>query len=294
MTALIESAALHQMLNESSAAMRVVDATWFMPNDGRNGWQEFVKAHIPQAVYFDLDKTSEQNTDLPHMLPKASEFHAEMRRLGIAPNQKIICYDAHGLMSAARFWWMLRGFGYPHAFVLNGGLPKWRQENRPLAQGESGDVKAPSPDKNILSDKFNDDLVRSQQQIQQILPDLAKSVQMLDARPRDRFTGVAPEPRPGLLGGHIPGAKNLPYVDILAADKTVLPAAQLMDKFQQAAIDPSKPVITTCGSGVTAAVLALGLYELGNENVAIYDGSWAEWGKDRGDKSLPIERGAGV
>ncbi|MDI9349887.1 MAG: rhodanese-like domain-containing protein [Candidatus Symbiobacter sp.] len=283
MTNLISCLALHEQLETAPHRVKLVDATWFLPNDGRNGFDEYQKAHIAGAVFFDLDQICDRQTALPHMLPRAEDFAAEMQRLGIGHDDKIVCYDAHGLMTAARLWWMLRGFGYRQALVLDGGLPQWRRQGFAVVSGGES-LPGLKTGAGTGAQPFAADLVCSRDQIKHILDD-GRAVQLIDARPRDRFLGLAPEPRPGLRPGHIPGAKNLPFGDILAADKTVLPLNLLREKFILAGIDPRLPVIASCGSGVTACVLALGLSELGNRQVAVYDGSWAEWGQDA---SLPV------
>jgi len=250
--------------------VRVVDATYHLPTAKRDPRAEYVAEHIPGAAFFDVDGISDPTSDLPHMIPKPADFAAAVSALGIANDQHVVCYDSYGLMSAARAWWMFHLYGHDRVSVLDGGLPKWKREDRPV------DGKPVAHAKSNFVARFRPELVRSKADVKANIT--GKTAQVLDARSAGRFRGTDPEPRAGLRGGHIPGSCNLPYNQLVGSDQTVMPAADLKAKFASAGIDPARPVITSCGSGVTACVLFLGLHLIGAEKVAVYDGSWSEWG----------------
>jgi thiosulfate/3-mercaptopyruvate sulfurtransferase len=251
--------------------IRVADATYFLPSMGKNLQAEFEARHIPGSVLFDIDAIADRDNPLPHMLPSAEKFASHMRKLGIGDGNRVIVYDAHGLMSATRAWWMLRIFGHDDVALLDGGLPKWIAEGRPVEEGPA------KPRERHFTARFDHGKVRDKAQMKANMA--SKREQVLDARASPRFTGSEPDLWPGRRRGHIPGSHNLPFADLLnPTDKTLMSADQLTAKFRGAGIDLKKPVIATCGSGVTATVLAFGLHLLGHRDVAVYDGSWAEWG----------------
>lgn len=266
---LISTADLAGYLGEGD--LRVLDASWFMDGrDARAAWRE---AHIPNAVFFDIDDVSDSTSPLPHMLPSPEAFARAVSDLGVNDTDRIVVYDQQGLFSAARVWWSLRAMGALNVQVLDGGLPKWRKEKRPL---ESGAFPV-RPGQ--FQPRYRPALIRA---MVQVAHELGGGEQVLDARPAARFQGEAPEPRQGLRSGHMPGARSLPFGELLNKDGTMKAAPELAALFADAGIDPSRPVTTTCGSGVTAAILALALARLGNETAAIYDGAWAEWGAPGG------------
>ena len=259
--------------------VRVVDASWYMPTQNRNALAEYKEAHIPGAVFFDIDEISDKSSPYPHMLPSSEKFSSHMRRMGLGDGSRVVIYDGAGLFSAARVWWMFRVFGHEDVAVLNGGFPKWRSENRPVESGEA------TPHRRHFTSRMNHLLVRDIDQMRANVKSRAE--QVVDARSAPRFAGKEPEPRPGLRSGHIPGSFNLPYAEILdPATKTLLPADKLAQRFSQAGLDLAKPVVASCGSGVTASALAFALYLLGRRDVAVYDGSWSEWGAQA---DTPIE-----
>jgi len=259
----------------------VIDASWHMPSEGRDAYGEYLEEHIPGAIFFDIDEIADTKSSLPHMLPPPEKFSSRMRSMGIGDGSRIVVYDSRGLFSAARVWWMFRVMGVDDVSVLNGGLPKWKREGRPLESG---------PPRNRTTRHFtarrNADLVRDVSDVKAAIKD--KSAEIVDARAPERFAGTAPEPRPGLRSGHIPGAHNLPYGKLLNADGTLKSPREIESLFKDAGVDLSKPVVASCGSGITAGVLALALAQIGHRKTAVYDGSWAEWGADQ---SLPIETG---
>lgn len=253
------------------ANLRVADATYHLPTAKRDQEAEYKAAHIPGAVFFDVDHIADAGNPLPHMIPSPATFATAMEKLGIGDDTFVVVYDTYGLMSAARAWWMLRLFGHDKVAVLNGGLPKWTAEGRPI----DGAAVAPKPAR--FTARFRPEMVRVKAQVMGNVA--SKAEQVLDARAAARFRGEAPEPRAGLRSGHIPASCNLPYNELVDPKAmTVLPEAQLRARIAASGIDPKKPVITSCGSGVTACVLALGLYLIGADKVAVYDGSWSEWG----------------
>jgi thiosulfate/3-mercaptopyruvate sulfurtransferase len=259
----------------------VFDGSWHLPTTGRNAKAEYLQAHIPEALFFDIDDLSDEKSSLPHMLPSTVKFASRMKKMGVGDGIRIVVYDTEGLFSAARVWWTFRAMGHEDVAVLNGGLKKWKAEGRPLEDGPPR--KRPECHFTPL---MNASLVRDMDDIKQALE--KASAQIVDARPAGRFAGRDPEPRPGLRGGHLPGARNVPSQSLLDSDGTLKAPAELAKIFAGAGIDPALPVITTCGSGVTASILSLALAVLGQTNAAVYDGSWAEWGADNG---LPIETG---
>ncbi|MFM1960273.1 MAG: hypothetical protein RL588_1790 [Pseudomonadota bacterium] len=271
-SSLISALELHQGLGETD--LRLVDASWFLPAEGRSGRAEFDAERIPGAVFFDIDAISDTSSGLPHMLPRPEAFAQAAGALGLGREARIVVYDSFGVRSAARVWWTLKVMDYPRVQVLDGGLPAWKAAGFPLEGG------APRPPRPVgVAAGFSPDRVRDLSAVRRALSD--RTAQVVDARSAPRFRGEAPEPRPGLRSGHMPGARNLPFDRLLTTEGRLKPPAALAEAFAEAGVDPAMPVVTTCGSGVTASVLALALEVLGHP-AAVYDGSWAEWGGPEG------------
>ena len=255
----------------ADATIQTIDASWHMPATKRNAAAEFAKAHIPGARFFDLDAGSDPDTTLPHMLPSPEKFAHDMKKLGLSDAKHVVVYDSAGLFSAARLWWMLKVYGHKQVSVLDGGLPKWKLENRPLSNETGASIEPRHFTPRLAADK-----VKSLRDVAAAI--ITSHAQLADARSPTRFRGEEPEPRPGVSPGHMPGACNVHYATLLNADGTMKNQPALRDAFESAGIDLAKPIITTCGSGVTAAILALALAELGHDQTSLYDGSWTEWG----------------
>jgi len=254
--------------------VRVVDGTSYLPNQGKNGLEQYNEQHIPGAVYFDINDIADKNNPLPHMLPPADKFSSKVRKLGLGDGNKIVVYDANGgYLAAARVWWMFRVFGHEDVAVLDGGLQKWIDEGREI------DDLPPPPRERHFTSRVNHSLVRSVEQVIANI-DTAKE-QVIDARSLGRFKGVDPEPRPSTKVGHIPGSLSLPFNSFMDPKNHFVYRSgdEIQKTVEDAGIDLSKPIAASCGSGVTACVLALGLYLIGHKNAAVYDGSWSEWGE---------------
>lgn len=254
----------------SAPDVRVLDASWHLPDAGRDARAEYAAAHIPGALFFDIDEISDGQSSLPHTAPPTEMFVARMRRMGIGDGHRVIVYDTHGIFSAARVWWLFRLFGKTDVAVLDGGFRKWQAEGRPVED------TLPAPRDRHFTAQRDASLVRDVTQVAASAK--LGDAQILDARSPERFRGVAPEPRPGLRAGHIPGSRNVHYRALLNDDGTMKPSEELRAAFEAAGVDVARPAITSCGSGVTAAILNLALERLGNRSHALYDGSWAEWG----------------
>ena len=258
----------------------ILDATWYLPGETGDAHAEYLDAHIPGAGFFDIDAISDQQTDLPHMLPTAAAFATAVEELGVSSESRVIVYDGKGLFSAARAWWTFRAFGHQAVAVLDGGLPQWRREGGRL---ESGPV-TPAPGR--VQARLDESLVRRSRDLLENLE--TGRAQVIDARGTPRFSGAAAEPRPGLQRGHIPGSLNLPFSGLLDPETgRLLPEEQLRARFEALGVDLQRPIVTTCGSGVTAAVIFLAAEILGARDLSLYDGSWAEWGDPR--RGLPVE-----
>jgi thiosulfate/3-mercaptopyruvate sulfurtransferase len=250
--------------------VRIADASWYLPQTGRDGKTEYHSAHIPGAVFFDIDELSDESSSLPHMLPPAAKFASRMRQMGLGDGNLIVVYDGAGIYSSPRAWWMLRAMGHEEVVVLDGGLPKWKREGRPVED------LTPQPHPRHFTPRPNNALHREFAQMMQNLESCRE--QAVDLRGAGRFAGKEPEPRPGVRPGHIPGSANVPYTELSDADGTLRSPDELRQFFSARGIDLGRPIVTTCGSGVTAAIGMLALMVSGARDVALYDGSWSEWG----------------
>lgn len=257
--------------HRSDPRLRIVDASWYLPGDPRDPRAEFEKAHIPGAVFFDIERIADLEADLPHMLPPPDQFERAVGALGLGDDTTIVAYDQAGLRSSPRAWWMFRAMGHDDVRVLDGGLPKWIREGRKVEEGA-----APAPVPSPFRARRRPELVMNYAEMRAVVDDGTR--QIIDARPAARFNGTAPEPRPGLRGGHMPGAFNVTTADILSPGDELRPAAELREIFARNGVDPNADAVTSCGSGIAAAGLALALARLGAWNVPLYDGSWTEWG----------------
>ncbi len=260
--------------------LRLLDASWYLPGSGRDARAEYEAAHIPGARFFDIDDISDQRSALPHMAPPVEKFMSRMRAMGVGDGHQVVVYDGAGLFSAARVWWTFRLMGKTDVAVLDGGLPKWRAEGR-----EVEDLPPVVRDRHMTVSR-QAGLVKDVTQVAHAAK--LGLAEVLDARSPGRFAGTEPEPRPGLRGGHVPGSKNIPFGTLLNPDGTMKDPAALLAVFQAAGVDLAKPAITTCGSGVTAAILSLALERIGHRNHSLYDGSWSEWGMY---EDLPVATG---
>lgn len=253
-----------------AADLLIFDATKYLPNEPFDGRARFAEAHIPGAQFFDVDEVADPDAAMPHMAPTPARFEKLMGAMGVTSAARVVFYDQKGIQSSARGWWLMKLFGHRHAAVLDGGLPKWLREQRPVAAG------TPAPPHPA---GYRADLVAARLagigDVKRVLQDGAAIV--LDARAAGRFAGTAPEPRPGLPSGHMPGARSLPFTELLSAEGTLLRPEALRARFALAGVDGARPVVTSCGSGITACVLALGLARAGLADAAVYDGSWTEW-----------------
>ena len=271
---------LGEHLGESG--IRVADASWYLPEAKRNALAEFDQRHIPGAVFFDIDAISDHSTNLPHMLPGPAEFASAMRRLGIGDADLVVFYDGAGIYSSPRALWMMRAMGHDRAAVLDGGLPKWLRDGYPADAGAMIPAEA-----GHFTARFRPELVRT---FPQMLDNLdQRTEQIVDARSPGRFRGEEPEPRAGVRPGHIPGSANMHYAKLVKADGTMRDPAELRKLFAEHGIDPARPAVTSCGSGITAAIVTLALEIAGAKHVGLYDGSWSEWG---GHKDAPVATGA--
>ena len=274
---LVSTAWLAEHLGDAN--LEIFYTTKYLPNEPKDGRTEYALAHIPGARFFDIDDIADPDTDLPHMVPTPGLFARTLTALGVRNSDLVVFYDQKGLASAARGWWMMGLFGHDRAAVLDGGLPKWRAEGREVASGAAAAI-APGdfrPDWRPMRVRGIGDMLANVGSRQELV---------LDARAAGRFTGAVPEPRAGMRSGHIPGSANLPYTELLAADQTLLPPDALRARLAAAGVNGSRPVVTSCGSGVTATILTLAMVLAGLPNGAVYDGSWTEWG---GRADTPID-----
>ena len=273
---------LHEHLHAPD--VRIVDASYYLPDEGVDARAQFEQQHIPGAVFFDIDEIADTTRDLPHMMPPPEKFSAKVRKLGLGDGSRFVIYDQRGIFSSARVWWMFRAMGHRDVAVLDGGLPKWLAEDKPVEDG-----KGRGGEERHFTARFDNTMLRDRDQVSREVT--RQKEQIVDVRAAERFAGTAAEPREGLRAGHIPGSLNLPFTQLLNDDQTMKAPEELQRLLADAGIDPKRPVVTSCGSGVTAAVLNLALHVAGYRDTALYDGSWADWG--RKELNLPVETGRG-
>lgn len=254
--------------------IRIVDGSWYLPAMARNARQEFLEGHIPGAAFFDIDDISDTESRFPHMLPAPEKFSSRMKQLGIGDGHHVVAYDCAGVFSSARVWWMFQAMGHENVSVLDGGLPKWK------AEGHNLETKQQTRGQRHYTARFNNFIVRDLGDMQRNL--VAKREQVIDARSKARFDGTAPEPRAELSSGHMPGSLSVPFNLLINEDGTLKAEQELKATFEGAGVDLTRPVITTCGSGVTAAILSLALTVLGHKATSLYDGSWSQWAATQG------------